>query len=116
MRTNFVVPATNGTYLSPPYNVYSKWNFDYNVTFEFYNDEALTEPSTGMTGTITVNGKESANSIWANIPDTSIPSTINAATAYSLAFKGIVYQLQIINASLANTNYVNIIVDSNPSS
>ena len=108
MRTNFVIPATNGTYLSPTYNVYSQW--------EFYDDEALTEPSTGMTGTITVNGKESANSIWANIPDTLNPSTVDVASAYSLGFSGVVYQLQLILNTLVNTNYINIIVDSNPSS
>ena len=116
MRTNFVIPATNGTYLSPTYNVYSQWEFDYNITFEFYDDEALTEPSTGMTGTITVNGTESANSIWANIPDTLNPSTVDVASAYSLGFSGVVYQLQLILNTLVNTNYINIIVDSNPSS
>jgi len=115
MRTSFVVPAIDGTYTSPVYNVTTLDNFKGEINFEFYDDIALTMPSSGMTGTLTVNGKMSINSLWQNIPDTTTPSTVDVAMAYSLQFSGIVQQLQIITSGLTNTNYVNIILDSSKS-
>lgn len=112
MRTNFVVTAANGTKLSDVYNVFPLQEFNYNISFEFYDDEALTIPSTGMTGTITLNGKPSANSVWMNLPITASPSTINIADAQSLTVYGVIYQLQLITASVTNTNYINVIVDT----
>ncbi len=111
MRTSFMVPAVNGTYISPIYNVTTLDNFVNEISFEFYNDAALTIPSIGMTGTFTVNGKMSANSLWQNIPDTLNPQTVDVATAYSLGAIGIINQLQIITNNIANTNYINIILD-----
>ena len=116
MRTNFVIAAANGTYTSPiNKNINTLDTFGNIITFEFYNDAALTIPSTGMTGSITVNGKMSANSIWQNIPNSSEPTTIDVANALSLSVNQAVYQLQIITNTLANTNFVNIILDSTKS-
>lgn len=116
MRTSFVITATNGTYTSPVNkNITTLDTFGNIITFEFYNDAALTIPSTGMTGSITVNGKMSANSIWQNIPNSSAPIIIDVANALSLSVNQAVYQLQIITNTLVNTNFVNIILDSTKS-
>lgn len=112
MRTNFKVTAAAGTKLSPTYNVFPLQEFNYNISFEFYDDAALTIPSVGMTGTITLNGKPSANSVWQNLPITASPSTIDIASAESLFVSGVIYQLQLITASVTNTNYINVIVDT----
>ena len=112
MRTSFVVVAANGTKLSPTFNVFPLREFNYNISFEFYNDAALTIPSTSMTGTITLNGKPSANSVWMNLPITATPSTIDISNAKSLTVYGVIYQLQLITASVTNTNYINVIVDT----
>jgi hypothetical protein len=119
MRTRFIVPAANGTYTSPTYDatVNTQDTMTINiVTFEFFNDAALTVPSTGVTGTITVNGKMSANSGWQNIPNSASPSTVNAASPLSPTFSGIVEQLQIITSTMVNTNYINVILDVQKSS
>ena len=117
MRTNFVIAATNGTYTSPTYqNVNSLKKFDGEVSFEFYNDYSggvLSNPSSDVTGTITVNGKPSANSAWQNIPNSISPSTIDASNPLSPLFSGIVYQLQIITSGMTNTNFINVILDTN---
>lgn len=119
MRTSFSIPATAGTYTSPEFTgntpTLNSGNPGNTIAFEFYDDEELTIPSTGVTGTITVNGKVSKNSIWQNIPDTLNPSTINAASPYSLSFNGVVYQLQIITLAMTNTNYINIIFHTSKS-
>ena len=117
MRTSFVIPASNGIYLSPTYGgiINTLNNFNNEINFEFYNDAKLTIPSTGMTGSITINGKMSANSLWQNIPNTSSPSTVNVANAYSLQVSGVIYQLQIITNGITNTNFINVIVDSSKS-
>lgn len=115
MRTSFAIVSTAGTYVSPIYNVNTLDDFNNEINFEFYDDVALTIPSTGMTGTITVNGKMSANSLWQNIPNTISPSTVNVATAYSMQVSGVIYQLQIITSGITNTNYIKVIIDSSKS-
>jgi len=117
LRTNFTIAATNGTYLSDPFNVNDTGEYVYYLTFEFYDDVSLTTPSTGVTGNITVNGKSSENAGWSNIPDSMVPSVIDASNPLNpTGFQGILYQLQIITSSLTNTNYVNIILDQQKSS
>lgn len=108
---SFVVPSTNGTYTSPIYNIGNTNNFEYIVGFEFYDDEELTIPSTGVTGTITLNGKNSPNGIWQNIPNSLVPTTIDASNPLSPNFTGLIYQLQVITNSLANTSYIKVIVN-----
>lgn len=115
MRTNFVISAITGTYFSPEYNVTTLDNFNYAISFEFYNDQALTIPSIGVTGTITANGKFSTNGSWFNIPNSNIPSTINASNPLSPQFAGIIQQLQIITSGMTNTNWINIIIDASKS-
>lgn len=115
MRTSFSIPAITGTYTSPIYNVTTLNNYNNEVSFEFYDDIALTVPSVGMTGSLTVNGKMSKNSLWQNLPNTSIPSTVDISVAYSLGCIGTIYQLQIITSNVMNANYINIIIDSSKS-
>lgn len=119
MRTTFAISAIAGTYTSPEYkgNIPTLNAVNRNaITFEFYDDAALTIPSSDVSGLITVNGKFSANSVWSSIPDSSNPVNINAASPYSIMFDGVVYQLQIITSGMTNTNYINIIFDTIKSS
>lgn len=112
----FSCAAANGTYLSPVLNINTLTEFSNIVSFEFYDDAGLTIPSTGVTGTITVNGKDSKNGAWLNIPDSGVPSTVDASNPLFLVFTGPIYQLQVITSGMTSTNYINIIVDINPSS
>ena len=76
------------------------------ISFEFYNDAACTQPSSGQTGIITITGSGSANSIYQAIPD---GASINIATPISLSWAGVTNQLEVqVNTPLQNTNYVRI--------
>lgn len=109
MRTSFVVSAANGTYTSPQFNVDTLVNFKENfLTFEFYDDAECTEVSTDVTGTMTVNGKASTNSVWQPIPD---GADMDMSDPLSLGWEGVITQFQIINTDLTNTNYVKLIYD-----
>ena len=111
MRTNFIIPSNDGTYLSQIFEPSPLSNFINNVSFAFYDDIDLTIPSVGMTGTFIINANNAPNTIWQNIPNTSTPSSVNVALANSLIFEGTVYQFQIITNGITNTNYINIIYD-----
>jgi hypothetical protein len=119
MRTSFVIVATDGTYTSPTYqNVNSLKNFNNVVSFVFYNDYTdgvLSDPSTDVSGTITVNGTPALNGEWQNIPNSVDPSTVDASNPLSLQFVGVVYQLQIITSGMTNTNYIEVILDTSQS-
>lgn len=110
----FVIPVANNTYLSPA-NLFTPANYNnYSnniISFEFYQDITCLIPSTGMTGTLTVNGKMSPNGIWQNIPDTQNPSTVDVSNAQSLQFQGIIQSLQLITSGIANTNFIKILID-----
>lgn len=110
LTLEFAVPAADGTYTGPIYNENNISEFGYVLSFEFYDDEALTEVSTGVTGTITVNGKMTPNGIWQNIPVSTSPSTVDASNPLSLSFSQALYQLQIITSGMMNTNYIKLIL------
>lgn len=106
MRTSFSIVKANGTYLSPVYNVNTLNAVGGGlVTFEFYNDEALTTKSSSPTGTITMTVLMSKNSVAQQ------STVVDCASATSVALTGVIYQLKIVNASLSATNFVNVIID-----
>lgn len=112
MRTSYSFAKADGDHLSPAYVVANLSQVGVNqISFEFYNDAALTTPSTGMTGTLTVYQKPSPNSVFTQVTG----STVNVASAAPIQFTGVLEQLKVTTASLANTSYVNVIIDTSRS-
>jgi hypothetical protein len=102
MVDTWVIPATAGIKLS---NFQSYQYFSNQISFEFFNDAACTQPSSGQTGIIGIDARGSSQSRFQAVPE----GEINVANAISLTWSGVTNQLQLaILNSLINTNYIRI--------